>query len=157
MIVHPFIVRLLMVRRRPTRLVSLLLPLMLAALGMPLAHAQTSCQLGKIREQAAPMYPVQLRGRVVEGTVNLLVTFAPDGRVSSSKVFSGPSDLRFEAEAYVRGWHVEKSSEFKECTITLDFRFDGAQGACPRRDILRVRPERVDAQHVILQILCDTL
>jgi len=120
------------------------------------AHAQDlECSLGKVTERVPPRYPVQLGGRVVEGDVNVLATFAPDGRVSSSKVINGPQPLQFEARAYLSGWRAEPASAPRQCIIHLKYRFDGSQGVCTKNREVDVRPERLSETDVLLHLSCD--
>lgn len=125
------------------------------ATGLLRAQDPLSCSLGSVKERIAPMYPTQYQGRIVEGSVQVLATFAPDGRVTSSKVLSGPSELRFTAESYIRGWRADKSDEPRQCSIAVDFRFDGSQAACGRRTEVHARTERLDDTHVLVHLNCD--
>ncbi len=120
-----------------------------------LSAQDLDCSLGKITERVVPRYPVQLEGRVVEGDVNLLATFAPDGRVSSSKAINGPQALQFEARAYLSGWRAEPASAPRQCVIHLRYRFDGSQAACTRNREVGVRPERLSETEVLLHLSCD--
>ena len=122
-----------------------------------LAQEPPSCSLGRIEERITPQYPDALNGRVVQGAVQVQANFAPDGHVSSSKVISGPPALRFESEAYIRGWRAEKSDAPRACIITLDYRFDGSQGVCRLRNEIHVRAEREDETHVTLRVSCGTI
>jgi len=123
----------------------------------PTTQAQDlECSLGKVTERVPPRYPVQLQGRIVEGDVNVLATFAPDGRVSSSKVINGPQPLQFEARAYLSGWHAEPASAPRQCVIHLKYRFDGSQGVCTKHQEVDVRPERLSETDVLLHLSCDT-
>lgn len=117
--------------------------------------AQLNCSLGRISERVAPQYPVQTEARPVTGVVSVLATFAPDGRVTSSKVITGPAVLRFESEAYVRGWRAEPSSDVRQCAITLDYRFEGAPYACNSHNTVHVRADRVDETHIIMRLGCE--
>ena len=118
------------------------------------AQEPIACTLGRVSERVAPHYPDTLNGRALQGVVSMLATFAPDGKVSSSKVFAGPSALRFESEAYVRGWRAEPSEEPRQCTITLEYRFDGSQGVCGPHRQVQVRAERQDDTHVLMRLSC---
>jgi hypothetical protein len=108
------------------------------------------CSLGKITEHVLPHYP----GGGVQGEVDVLATFAPDGHVSGNKVISGPQALRFEAQAYLNGWRAEPSSTPRQCVIHLKYTFDGSQ-ACARRRNISVQAERVNETDVILHLGCD--
>lgn len=121
------------------------------------ARAQDlECSLGKVKERVPPRYPIQLEGRVVEGDVNVLATFAPDGHVSSSKVVNGPQPLQFEARAYLNGWRAEAASAPRQCIIHLKYRFEGSQAACAKNRDVDVRPERLSETDVLLHLSCDT-
>lgn len=119
------------------------------------AHAQLSCSLGHITERIAPEYPLQLQGHILEGSVTVLATFAPDGRVTGSKAVSGPSALRFAADSYVHGWRAEKSDATRQCTVQVEFQFDGSQGVCNTHTEVRARPEHIDDTHVLVHLNCD--
>jgi hypothetical protein len=121
------------------------------------AQSDFDCSLGKISERMPPEYPFQLQGRIVQGDVSILATFAPDGHVSASKAISGPQPLQFEARAYLNGWRAEASSAPRQCVIHLEYRFDGPQTACSSRRDVRVRPERLSETNVLLHLSCDTL
>jgi hypothetical protein len=108
------------------------------------------CFLGKITEHVPPHYP----GGGVQGEVDVLATFAPDGHVSGNKVISGPQALRFEAQAYLNGWRAGPSSTPRQCVIHLKYTFDGSQ-ACVRSRNVSVQPERVNETDVILHLGCD--
>lgn len=118
------------------------------------AFAQVNCSLGRVVERTAPQYPMQLDQRVVEGQVGVLVTFNPDGRVSSTKSIAGPQALRFESESYVRGWRAEPSSDIRQCTVTLDYRFEGAPNTCSTHNEIHIRAERLDDNHVLMHMSC---
>ena len=114
-------------------------------------HAQDlECSLGKITEHVPPLYS----GGGVQGEVDVLATFAPDGHVSGNKVISGPQALRFDAQAYLNGWRAGPSSTPRQCVIHIKFSFDGSQ-ACTRRRNITVQPERVNQTEVILHLSCD--
>ncbi len=113
------------------------------------------CSLGKITERVQPQYPITLQGRIVEGTVSILATFAPDGRVSGSKAISGPQALQFEARAYLNGWRAQPASAPRQCVVQIVFRFDGSQGVCSAHTQVAVRPERLDETRVLLHLSCD--
>lgn len=139
---------------RPT--VLLLFTFLLCASASP-ARAQDplACNLGSVKERVPAQYPVQLQGRIVEGTVQLVATFAPDGHVTSTRVLSGAPPLRFAAESYVRGWRAEKSDTPRQCSLSVDFHFDGSQGACNARTEVHARAEHVDDTHILVHLSCD--
>ncbi len=124
---------------------------------LPQAHAQEplACNLGAVKERVPAQYPLQLQGRIVEGTVQLLATFAPEGHVTVTKVLSGPAPLRFAAESYIHGWRAEKSDTPRQCTVSVDFHFDGSQGACNPRVEVHARAEHIDDTHVLVRLSCD--
>ncbi len=117
-------------------------------------HAQLNCSLGRVIERVAPQYPMQTESRPIEGLVSIFATFAPDGRVTSSKVITGPSVLRFESESYIRGWRAEARSDVRQCAITLEYRFEGAPNACNSHNTVHVRAERLDDTHVLMHLGC---
>ena len=119
------------------------------------AQSDLDCSLGKIVERVPPRYPIQLQGRIVEGVVSVLATFAPDGHVSSSKAVSGPQSLQFEARAYLNGWHAEPSSAQRQCVIHIEYRFDGSQAVCAKDRDVSVRADRQSETDVLLHLSCD--
>ncbi|MEO7028483.1 MAG: energy transducer TonB [Acidobacteriaceae bacterium] len=131
--------------------------LILTCLACLTARAQNlpDCSLGKITERVPPQYPITLQGRIVEGTVSVLATFSPDGRVSGSKAISGPPALQFEARAYLNGWRAQPASAPRQCIIQIIYQFDGSQGVCSTHTQVAVRPERLDETHVLLHLSCD--
>jgi outer membrane biosynthesis protein TonB len=128
--------------------------LLAAALATPSAHAQGPCRLTHLKEHA-PEYPLGQESHPIGGTVQVLATFTPQGRVSTSEVIDGPQVLRFEAEAYVRGWRVDPADDERQCLITLDYRFDSSSRACSTAHQPSIRPQHVDDTHVIMHITCD--
>jgi hypothetical protein len=136
------------------RIATALATLLLA--GATHAQGVTGCSLGKINERVAAQYPLNLQGRIVEGTVSMIATFAPDGHVSASKALTGPAALQFESRAYLNGWRAEPSSDSRECLITFDYRFDGSRAVCDSRTPVTVRPQRIDESHVLMKLSCDT-
>ena len=74
---------------------------------------------------------------------------------SRSSPPSRPTALRFAAESYVHGWRAEKSDAPRQCTIDVDFRFDGSQAACSAHTEVHARSERLDDTHVLVHLNCD--
>ena len=140
------------------RLTGLTMAICVAAVGLLGVHAsaQVNCSLGRVTERTAPQYPMQLDNRPLEGQVGLIATFGPDGRVTSTKTFTGPQALRFESESYVRGWRAEPSSDIRQCTVTLDFRFEGAPNTCSTHNEIHIRAERLDDNHVLMHMSCGS-
>ena len=129
--------------------------LLLSAASALRAAEFPSCSLGRVSERVAPQYPLGLDGRIVEGTVQVQANFAPDGRVTSSKVISGPAALRFESEAYIRGWRAEKSEELRACVISIQYVADSSRGLCSKQNEVHLRAERLDETHVLVHLSCE--
>jgi hypothetical protein len=115
-------------------------------------HAQElgSCSLGNVKERVRPRFT----GRATNGVVQIAASFAPDGSVAGSKVISGTQQLRFDAEAYVRGWKAEASGERQECVITVEYRLLPDTG-CSMSSNIELKAEHVSDTHVVLTRDCD--
>lgn len=60
-----------------------------------------------LRTRVAPEYPDAARQANVRGTVKLVVTIGPDGRVQEARAVQGPAMLRDAAMSAVRRWVYE--------------------------------------------------
>jgi len=59
------------------------------------------------RQPEAPAYPPEAKAQRIQGTVVVVVTIGPDGKVTDALAESGPEELRACAVAYARGWEFE--------------------------------------------------
>ena len=76
----------------------------------------------KVKTQVAPVYPEIMQKNHIGGTVKLLITISPEGRVTEARVVGGHPMLIVPATDAVKQWEYEPGSEQ---TITIiEIRFD---------------------------------
>ena len=74
-----------------------------------------------------PTYPPEAKAQRIQGTVEVVITIDPDGKVTEAKALSGPEELRACAVDFAKGWEFEPpklkgkpvSARFK---LTMPFR-----------------------------------
>jgi TonB family protein len=74
-----------------------------------------------IVSRVSPTYPELARRMHVAGTVVLLVTIQPDGKVSATKVESGHALLAPAAQDAVSRWRFAPAPEASESEIDINF------------------------------------
>jgi TonB family protein len=74
-----------------------------------------------IVSRVSPTYPELARRMHVAGTVVLLVTIQPDGKVSATKVESGHALLVPAAQDAVSRWRFAPAPEASESEIDINF------------------------------------
>ena len=88
----------------------------------PLVAQDVQGDLAKrVKTRIQPIYPELARRMNVKGTVKLMVTVSPNGKVKSTKVVGGNPVLVNASEEAVRRWKFETASE--EVTGLVEFTF----------------------------------
>jgi TonB family protein len=77
----------------------------------------------KVTKRVMPVYPPLAKQAHLVGTVKLLMTVSPDGKVKSVKTLGGNAVLALAAETAGKLWTFEPSK--KETNETVAFKFDG--------------------------------
>jgi hypothetical protein len=85
-------------------------------------YAQNPCALHGIKSSSTLVYPPIALAAHVEGTVNLLAVFDPDGKNADLKTIEGPVMLHNAAIDYVSSWVVNEGISQQTCAITIAFR-----------------------------------
>ncbi len=97
-------------------------PVLLAGtLAVCAGHAFAAGPQRAIVSRVSPTYPELARRMHVGGTVVLLVTIQPDGKVSATKVESGHALLVTAAQDAVSRWRFAPAPEASESEIDINF------------------------------------
>jgi TonB family protein len=95
---------------------------------------------GKLLHSVPPKYPQAAREKRIEGAVVLEVHIDAEGRVSDTKVLSGPDELRAAALEAILQWHYSPTAMTLPTTtqVTMNFKLppDGASAAPQFGDVL---------------------
>ena len=75
----------------------------------------------KVKTAVKPDYPALARQTHVTGTVRLVATVGPDGKVRDTKVVGGSPLLAQEAITAVKKWKYEEASKESEETVEVVF------------------------------------
>jgi len=119
-----------------------------------LASAQVSaspCALTSVHDTVVLSYPPIARAAHVEGSVEILATFAANGDVTNVQPISGPAMLQKPSGNYVQGWKTNASEASRDCVVTVTYHLvdptfsDGCTAIYPPRQIARF-----DIQHVAI-------
>ena len=106
----------LAIQLRPSRPVFLV-----GALALCVSAAFAAGNQRAIISRVSPTYPELARRMHVGGTVVLLVTIQPDGKVSATKVESGHALLVLAAQDAVSRWRFAPAPEASESEIDINF------------------------------------
>jgi TonB family protein len=95
--------------------------LLVGALALWVSAAFAAGNQRAIVSRVSPTYPELARRMHVGGTVVLLVTIQPDGKVSATKVESGHALLVLAAQDAVSRWRFAPAPEASESEIYINF------------------------------------
>ena len=130
----------------------------LALLGICSVRTMTAqeppCGLSKMTEGTAPDYSPIGRAAHVEGTVILIASFSPDGKVLETRIVSGPKVLEGAADHFVRGWKANAYGGERNCPVVVKYRLVGTSVECDTIEDHSQKPSipfaRSDFQHVTI-------
>jgi TonB family protein len=81
--------------------------------------------LGKrVKTRVPPVFPDLARRMAIHGTVKLMVTVGPNGKVKSTKVVGGHPVLVGASEDAIRRWKFEPAAEDSSGMVEFTFQSD---------------------------------